>query len=129
MPGTLACEILNCCLVLLSGYLRPGNQNAKVAQEAVLDRVDPAMNADSLLPSPRITQDAGLGHIERLLDHIQLAQPVEARHLLQCSQLVAVFVRHHSYVIQPHVAQTETTALEDRFDPAATKVAAHNDVT
>ena len=63
--------------MLLEDFRRPGNAHAEISQEAIFNSINPAMHAHALLASPRVLNDAGLGHIENLLDDVQLAKPID----------------------------------------------------
>src|SRR5262245_7581176 len=53
---------------------RIGDADAEVAQEAVADAVDPAVDGERLIAPPRFLHDGGLADVDRLLDHVELAE-------------------------------------------------------
>src|SRR5579862_1246024 len=58
---------------------RAGDADAEVTQQSVVEAVDPAVNAQRLVASPGILHDGYLTDVDRLRDHIELAQPRVAR--------------------------------------------------
>src|SRR4051812_31546661 len=63
--------------VIAGGQLRLGSgAHGEVAQEAVGDAVNPAMDAQLLAARPCLANDRGVADVDHLLDHVQLAQPV-----------------------------------------------------
>ena len=87
------------------------------------------MNADALLPLPRVAKDAGLGNVEHLFNHIQFAQPVKLKDLLHAGQLVPVFGANFVHIFQPLIGKPQFAILQRRFDAAAAIMATDNDVT
>src|SRR5262245_49770622 len=86
------------------------------------------MNAQFLLARPGIPHDARLGDMNNLLDNIERAEPIGADHLLEHIQMLPVLVPDVSNVLQPVVGQSEFAILQNRFDSAASEMAANNDV-
>ena len=75
-----------------------------------------------------VLHDAGLRNVKDLLDHVQLAQAIEADDLLESVQVLAVLVSNGMYVLQPLVAQAESAILQCRFNATTSKMTADNDV-
>ena len=51
---------------------------AQIAHQAVLQSVDPAVHGELLSALPRVLHDGGLADVGHLLDHVELAQAVDA---------------------------------------------------
>ena len=83
-----------------------------------------------LLPAvPRVLHDGGLGDVGHLLDHVELAQPVDAlRHLGNRRHRDVVLRVHVLHVAQPVVREADALVLQRGRDAAAAVVAADDDV-
>src|SRR5262249_9667688 len=73
----------------------------QVAQESVAQVVDPSMDGDGLFAAPRILHDRRLADVIDLIDHVQLAQPIDGR-ILAATALDDVMM---SIVNVAHMAQ------------------------
>src|SRR5262245_9194151 len=65
-------------LILLIELGQTRDTDAEIAQQAVVQAIDPAMNRDRLPLAPRVLDDRGLANVTHLLDHVQLAQSIHA---------------------------------------------------
>src|SRR5687768_11109105 len=103
--------------------------DVEVAEQAVAERVDPAVDGDGLTLAPRVLDDRGAAHVRHLRGHVQLAQPVGALLLvLDRVELGAMERVDVADVAQPVVDQAEGLRLERGADAAAPVVAADDDV-
>ena len=74
---------------------RVGNGRVQVAQQAVLQAVNPSMHRQGLASLPGVADNRGVTHVEDLLDDIQLTKPVQPlRQLRQGRQAALVFLPH-----------------------------------
>src|SRR6478735_3737876 len=98
---------------------------AEVAQAAVREAVYPPMNRQRLTSSPRLLDDRGLTHVSRLLDDVQLAEPIDTyRKVVDGGKKRVVLFGDVLYVPQPVIDQPESIAIERRAHAAASIVAA-----
>src|ERR1051325_2477076 len=65
--------LINCeCLIEI------GHGDVQVAQESVLQAIDPAMHREFLTTFPGVAGNRGLADVDHLFDDVQLAQPVRS---------------------------------------------------
>ena len=95
----------------------------------VVETVDPAVESDLLLTRPRITDHRRLPHVHHLVDHIELAQPVEPNFLCwKSSELVLVSVADILHVPEPVVDQPILAVAKRSSNASATIVPHDHDV-
>ena len=87
------------------------------------------MHAEALLPLPGVTNNARLGHVEHLFNHVQFAETVELENLLHSSQLIPMFGTDVLDVSQPLIGESELSILQRGFDAAAAIVTTDNHMT
>src|SRR5690606_19018369 len=58
------------------GLFRAARTHAQIADEAVFERIAPAMHGDLLATRPGVAHDRVVTDVDHLLHHVQLAQPV-----------------------------------------------------
>jgi TRAP-type C4-dicarboxylate transport system substrate-binding protein len=102
------------------GLVARGDGGVEVAQQAVLEAVDPAVHVQLLAARPGVLHDGGLAHVRHLLDDVQLAQAV--------LRAGPVLVAHVLHVPQPVVDQAVALVVQRGAHPAAAVVAADDDV-
>jgi len=51
---------------------------AEIAEEAILQSVDPAVDGEILVPRPSVLDDGGLADVGDLLDDVELAEAMGA---------------------------------------------------
>ena len=94
-----------------------------------LKSVDPAVHRELLPAAPRVLHDGGLADVGDLLDHVELAQPIDARrHVVDRGDARVVLRLHVLDVAQPVVGEAHALVPQRRRDAAAAVVAADDDV-
>src|SRR5882762_3611479 len=86
------------------------------------------MDGDLLLSCPGTTKNGSLSDVAHLLDYVELAQAIEAPGLVECVQLVPMFIANAAHMLQPFVAQAEAATFQGRLHPATPKMTANYDV-
>ncbi len=87
------------------------------------------MQAEFLTACPGALDDAGARQVADLLQHVQLAEPVQALFAVgQAVEALAVFAVDDADVLQPVVDQTEAQAVVGGGDTAAAIVADDEDM-
>jgi hypothetical protein len=87
------------------------------------------VDGEALSPLPGLLDDRRLGDIDHLLDHVQLAQPVQPRFLVRQAVEQDVMLLHDILrVAKPVVDETEGAVGKSGGDPAAPVMAANDDV-
>ena len=105
------------------------SREAEVSNEAVAERIDPAVDRQRLPAAPRIADDGCLADVASLLDDVQLAESIEARRGIGFGvDGRSVTVLNVLHVAQPVVDQPERIAAVGRLDPAAAVMTADDDV-
>jgi hypothetical protein len=100
----------------------------QVAQQSVLEVVDPAVHLERLAAFPGLLHRGALHDVLHLVARVQLAQAPVPRFLVQAVQLAGVLLRHVLHVAQPVVGQADAVIGHGRVHAAAAVVAAENDV-
>ena len=100
----------------------------QVAQQAVAQPVDPAMDSEFLAALPGVAGNRRLTDVGHLLDDVQFAQAIARGELADGRHACLVLLAHVLHVPQPVVAQADAIAAQGRADAAATVVAADDDV-
>ena len=72
-----------------------------------MEPVDHAVHGQLLAARPDILDDGRLTHVHRLLDHVELAEPVEPLLLRGLRELRGVLLAHVHHVAEPVVDQPE----------------------
>src|SRR5690348_2044143 len=70
------------------------HRDVEVAQQTVVQSVDPAVDGQFLSTLPGVANDRRLADVQNLLDHVELAQPLGARGIGQLRQVRAMLVAH-----------------------------------
>lgn len=121
--------ILRTQTVLRRQLLETADGHVEAFPAAILDAVDATMHGQALPAMPGVLHNAGVADVGHLLNHVQLAQTVNALFFgRQLGQHVAVFVVQVSNGAQPAVDQAELTVLHGGAYTAAAVVAGHQDV-
>ena len=91
--------------------------------------IDPAVHDDALAASPSVLHHRRLADVERLLEHVQLAQRLQSHRVVgHAVEPGAVLVANVLHVAQPVVGDTDAPVQQGRLDAAATVVANDDDV-
>ena len=85
---------------------------ARVDRLCELNVVEQGVHVDDLSALPGVLDDGRLADVARLLDHVQLAQPVDAHVPLETVERGVLRVGHVLDVPQPVVDQSELDAVE-----------------
>src|SRR5688572_30293549 len=103
--------------------------DVEVAQEPVVEGIDPAVHGQRPALAPGVLDDGRPADVRHLGGDIELAEPVRAPLLvLDGVELGAMEGEDVADVTQPVVDQAQRLGLERGADPAAAVVAAHHDV-
>src|ERR1051325_5641821 len=79
----------------LLDFLPRADGHAEVANQAVVQPVNPAMHRKFLSALPRVAHDARLANVEHLLDHVQFAEAIHALDfVVECLEQRLVLVAH-----------------------------------
>ena len=86
------------------------------------------MDDDFLAAAPGVLDDRRLADVERLLDHVEFAQRIDAAPQRQGVEPLLVPVAHVLDVADPVVGKADAPVVERRGDAAAVRVADDDDV-
>ncbi len=106
-----------------------GNRHIQVIQESVLDPVNPPMNGQFLPLFPSVLNYRRIADVERLFDHVQLAEPIQPFLVVgDPLQSFGMFLADITNVPQPVVDQSEAQIFTGGFDSATAVVSTDNHV-
>src|SRR6185503_2690337 len=109
-------------------FIESVNRDAQVAQQSILESVDPAVH-DKFLPSlPGALHDRRPAHAQNLLNHIQFTQPIQTLLFIKRGQQFFMLLHHVLYVPQPIIDQPELRILHRRLHTATPMMSTHDDV-
>ena len=105
------------------------NGQTEVAQQTVIDGVDPSVNGDILRPVPSVLDYGCLANVDNLLNDVQLAEQIMAlRRVAIARQSRRMLLLHVLHVAQPVVNQPQFAIGGRSKHASATIVPADNDM-
>src|SRR5258708_39455437 len=105
------------------------DRQPEVAQQAILERINPPVNGERLPAAPGVHGDRAPAYVRHLLDHVELGEPVGAlRGGHPPGKEMPVSIGNILDVPQPVVDQAQRRPLPRRCHAAASVMAAHDDV-
>src|SRR5215211_3021042 len=117
-------------MVGLKRLIKAGDSDIEVAQQALMQAVDPAMHGEFLAAFPCIAGNAGVADVGDLLDNVQLAKAVEGLGITtHAGKVLVVLLAHVLKMAQPVIAKSESIAAQRGLHPAAPVMAANDNVT
>ena len=87
------------------------------------------MDCEFLAALPGILDDGRSGDVSRLREHVEFAETIQLRSILQFGEFVLVRTSELPYRREPVVDDTVAEILQRRLDPAATVVPANDHIT
>ena len=102
--------------------------DAEVADEAVLERVSPAVDGERLTALPGLVDDGGLRDIDDLLNDVEFAEPVRAGFVGEGVDVGGVLEADVLNVAEPIINETDAALVERGGDTSAAVVANNDDV-
>jgi hypothetical protein len=105
------------------------HRESEVAQQTIVQCVNPRVNDQLLASRPRVLNDRGLADVCGLIDDIQLAQSVDLRiDIAGVLDIGCVLGANVLHVPQPVLYQPEPRIVERGANAAAPLMATHDDV-
>ena len=102
--------------------------DAEVADEAVLERVSPAVDGERLTALPGLVDDGGLRDIDDLLNDVEFAESVRAGFVGEGVDVGGVLEADVLNVAEPIINETDAALVERGGDTSAAVVANNDDV-
>src|SRR5262245_43275645 len=108
----------------------PGTDgHAEIAENAIMQAVDPTVHGEFLTPLPGVPDNTRLADIQNLFDDVQLTEPIDALHfVVESSEQRRVLVTHVLDVAQPVVHKTVPVPAQSRAHATTAVMAAYDDV-
>ena len=111
------------------GFFCAGDGGFQVAEEAVFQAIDPAVDGEFLASLPCVAGNGGLADVGDLFDDVEFAEAVGGLGFtLLGGEAAGVFFAHILDVAEPVVAEADSVVAQCCADAAAPVVTAHDDV-